>query len=85
MALRLLLPVASSWKTVGVFLGVSKDALDMIESDKKEVRSCLLEMLSTWLKQVSPEPSWGALAYSVEPFDEECAQKLRKTGESDPS
>jgi hypothetical protein len=37
-------------------------------------------MLSEWLKQIDPPPTWTALAEAVEVIDESKAQRLRECG-----
>ncbi len=34
-------------------------------------------MLSEWLKQVDPRPTWAALAEAVEPVDQAKAQQMK--------
>ena len=38
---------------------------------------CLREMLSWWLKQVTPPPTWAELVDAVEQIDESKAKELR--------
>ena len=73
-----LLPLASYWKTIGTLLGVSKPILDKIKSDEEGANDHLQEMLSEWLKQIDPPPSWTALAESVEMIDSSKAMEIRK-------
>ena len=72
-------PLASNWKTIGVFLDVDIDDLDRIECEwNGVVIDCLREMLSWWLKQVTPPPTWADLIDAVEQIDEEKAKELGK-------
>ena len=65
------------WKTIGTLLEIKKSILDKIRADEDGVRDCLQEMLSEWLKQVDPPPTWAALADAVETVDELKAQEIR--------
>ena len=72
--LRLL---ATQWKMIGISLGLQKHVLDRIKCDEAGVNDRLLEMLSEWLKQVSPPPTWEDLANAVEDIDQLKAQDIR--------
>ena len=63
---------SSSWDRI------EKHVLDKIESDKQRVNDCLLEMLSEWLKQVDPPPTWNDIADAVERVDLLKAEEIRK-------
>ena len=71
------LSLATDWKSIGALLGIKHEVLKMIEANGTTVRDCLEEMISEWLKQVDPRPSWTALAEVVETFDEVKAQEIR--------
>ena len=74
---RELLPIAHEWKSIGVLLKMDPHILDKIQSDEQgKVQSCLREMLSTWVKQIEPQPSLVALAEAVKPFDQCVAEIL---------
>ena len=73
-----LLPFVTHWKTIGTLLGVSKPVLDKIKSDEEGANDRLQEMLSEWLKQIDPPPSWTALAAAVEAVDPSKAMEIRK-------
>ena len=76
-ALKELLSLATHWKTIGGLLGIEKDILDKIQKDEVEVNDCLHEMLSKWLQQVAPLPTWKDLVDSIEVIDQQQAQRLR--------
>ena len=76
-ALRLLYPLASSWQNIGALLGLPKDVLDSIKQDEQGVHNRLREMVSWWVKQANPSPTWGDLAFAVETVDQQKAQELR--------
>jgi hypothetical protein len=78
VAFKELLPVAASWKNIGTLLGIVTHVLDNIEGNERKVEDSLREMLSKWLKQVTPKPTWAALADAVKPFDETIAHHIRE-------
>lgn len=51
--------------------------LKRIRDNEGRVNDCLSEMLSEWLKQVNPQPTWAALANAVECVDQVIAQEIR--------
>ena len=76
-AIKLLLPLASEWETIGLFLGLN-DFEDSVKATAKTLPSCLREMLKLWLNRVDPPPTWKQLAEAVEPFDGDIAAKIKK-------
>ena len=77
-AFKKLLPLATYWKTLGILLGVSNPVLNKIKSDEEGANDRLQEMLSEWLRQIDPPPSWTALADAVEEVDSSKAVEIRK-------
>ena len=75
---RKLLPLASQWKTIGVLLDIPKHVLSKIQSDEEGVNDRLHEMLSEWLKQVDPPPTWKDLADAVDVVDQQKAKEIRE-------
>lgn len=74
-----LLPVSDHWKTLGVLLRCKEFTLNNIERrEQREAMSCLREMLSDRLKMISPPLTWELIAKSVEQFDQQQAQIIRK-------
>ena len=73
-----LLPLATQWKSIGTLLGIEDHVLNRVKADEDGVNDCLREMLSEWLRQVDPPPTWAALADVVETFNELKAQEMRK-------
>ena len=73
-----LYPLATCWKTIGTLLGVPTHILDKTKSEGGRVDDHLREMLSEWLRQIDPPPTWTALAEAVEVIDKSKAQKLRE-------
>lgn len=70
--------LATHWKTIGTLLCVPKHVLDRIKNDEDGVNDRLQEMLSEWLKQTNPAPTWATLADAVEMVNSSKAKKLRK-------
>ena len=77
-ALKLVLSLGAEWKNLGVFLNLDEGILNTIEYNYKKASDCLREMLSTWLKKVTPPPSWEMLAEAVDNFNETIAAKIRE-------
>ena len=73
-----LFPLAKDWKAVGGLLGVKRHVLDSIKRDEEGVRDCLHAMLSEWLKQVDPPPTWSVIVDAVEVVDSSKAEEIRK-------
>ena len=74
---RKLLPLAARWRNIGALLGISNDILRAIRYDERESDNCLREMLSVWLKNTNPLPTWEILAGAVEHYDPAKAQEIR--------
>ena len=66
-----MMPVASSWKTIGRGLRIDSGHLNMIqESNSGKPRDCLSEMLTCWLNrnynvERFGEPTWRAVVKVV--------------------
>ena len=73
-----LIPLASSWKTIGGLLGVERHILENIKKNESGVRECLYAMLSEWLKQVDPRPIWTDIVDAVEEVDSAKAEEIRQ-------
>ena len=54
-----------------------KRCSERIRSDEEGVNDYLQEMLSEWLKQTDPLPTWSALAEAVEMVDSSKAKEIR--------
>ena len=72
-----LLPQATEWKTIGTLLGIEEHILDKIKCDEEGARDRLQKMLSEWLKQADPLPTWKELADAMEAVDALKAKELR--------
>ena len=60
-------------------LKLKKEDLKSIATDEDNdtVTDRLREMLTLWLSQEDPVPSWEALAEAVEPFSDQVAAKVK--------
>ena len=78
-SLKLLLPIARDWKTIGALLNMESNLLENISYDCRNAKECLQQMLTQWLKRAFPPPSWEELAEAVEYSDNVAvAYKIRK-------
>ena len=70
-----LLPLSSKWMIIGGLLGMDIDDLDSIQSDNQGVddRDYLYAMISMWLKQVKPPPTWKN---AIKTIDQQIAKTL---------
>ena len=77
--LRILLPIAHDWKTIGTLLEVEHHSLETIKRDNIGIsKDCLRVLLHQWLDRVFPPPTWEELAEAVEHTDQTIAHKIRK-------
>ena len=74
---KVLRPLATQWKTIGIFLGLQQHVLERIRCDEIGINDRLHEMLSEWLKQVNPPPTWEDLANAIEDIDQLKVQEIR--------
>ena len=52
----------AKWYDIGIELEIDVSVLEAIKSDNDDVALCLTTMLTGWLKQTTPSPTWEALA-----------------------
>ena len=63
---------ADKWEDIGVLIRISDGQLKQIRSDNaNDSRSCLREMLRTWLSRVDPPPSWSVIIEALKDLGEE--------------
>ena len=55
----------TQWRNIGIELNLIVTDLDAIKDGNSDSSSCLTEMLTLWLKQVDPPPSWSALVIAL--------------------
>ena len=58
--------VSHNWFFLGVQLDVPMETLQRIEMEHKQMDRLLLEMLTVWLKQTNPLPTWNILTEALE-------------------
>ena len=51
----------AKWYDIGIELEIDVSVLEAIKSDNDDVALCLTTMLTGWLKQTTPSPTWEAL------------------------
>ena len=75
---ELLTKASDKWENIGILLGIEPGVLDAIKVAENQPQNCLREMLKTWLKRVSPPPSWAAIAEAIDLLgDQSLADHLR--------
>ena len=65
------------WKNIGTLLHIPSGTLEGFEYDLPNMHSRLRAMLTEWLKQVHPPPTWSRLIDAVEPFNEAKAEQMK--------
>ena len=73
-----LLPLAEKWKTIGTLLGVESHILKNIKRDEEGIEDCLQAMLSEWLKQIDPQPTWMGVVDVMEVVDPSKVEEIRQ-------
>lgn len=68
--LKILEPVATRWKLIGITLNLSTSDMDVIDQECNSIHDKLLKMISNWLKQVYDTkkyglPTWPALIEAI--------------------
>lgn len=77
---ELLIPTASDWQEIAVLLKIPPSVTEKIEQKNMKVTACLRAVLTEWLKQTNPRPSWNALAKALKLLgNETIAEKIRET------
>ena len=72
-----LLSVAAEWNNIGILLGIEDNILHEIKQNEGQVHDRLREMLSRWLKNDDPPPTWSSLVDAVKPFNSAKAQEIK--------
>ena len=62
--------------SIGTLLGMDEPILDRINKEKQSVHECLQNMLSEWLRQIEPLPTWKELIDAVEVVDKGKAKEM---------
>ena len=67
------------WQDIGIFLGLELYQLQVIESEQKDLKSCLKAMLSLWLNGVDPLPTKAKIIEVLKDLDlNKEAEKLQE-------
>lgn len=64
----------AKWMDIGIELDMKVSSLEAIKHDHEEVGSCLRVMLTEWLKQIDPPPTWASLVDALKNPTVGCAQ-----------
>ena len=57
----------TKWMDIGLELDIIQPDLDEINADNHgDIKKCFMEMLTRWLKQVDPPPTWSALVAALQ-------------------
>lgn len=76
--LKELLPLASEWQNIGIFLGIPEGELKVIKGDNyNKAKDCLREMISMWLRMINPKPTLEALVEAVKEVNEKKAEDIK--------
>ena len=73
---RQLYSLAAQWKSIGTMLGVQANVLKAIKTDEVDVHDCLQAVLSEYLKQVDPSPTWKDVIDAVDATDPNKAKEM---------
>ena len=64
----------AKWMDIGIQLDMKVPSLQAINQNHNEVGSCLRVMLTDWLNQIDPPPTWEALVDALKTPTVGCAQ-----------
>ena len=64
----------AKWMDIGIELDMKVSSLEAIKHDHDDVDSCIRVMLTNWLKQMTPPPTWEALVDALKKPTVGCAQ-----------
>ena len=60
----------TKWMDIGLELDIIKTDLDAINAEHRgDIGICFREMLTLWLKQVDPPPTWSAMVAALQEPD----------------
>ena len=71
---NLLTNTRPKWFELGFQLDIQLTELKIIKINCKDVDVCYIEMLSTWLKMIDPQPSWDGLLTALEHDSVKCGK-----------
>ena len=75
---RYLHPLRSKWKTLGIYLCVEYSSLEAVQADNNSSDEKLAEVVALWLRQITPPPTWQALADAVQYCDPSKAEQIKR-------
>ena len=75
---KCLYPLRAQWKVIGTFLSIDNNTLKAIKADSDESADRLTDMISEWLRNCEPSPTYQALAEAVQQIDPSKAKEIRR-------
>ena len=57
--------ICSDWFNIGLELDLDVARLEAIESECRDVRSCMMECIKLWLRRPHPPPTWSELVKAL--------------------
>ena len=73
-----LYPLRAKWKTLGTFLHIDHDTLQVVKEDNESSDDRLSALVALWLKRITPPATWQALYEAVQYIDPNQAEQIRK-------
>lgn len=72
--------VAAKWQSIGIFLQITSEELNIIEDRHRgDPQKCLMAMLTGWLHRTNPPSEWYEIVAAVEFIGRsDVAQKIRE-------
>ena len=71
-------PLRSKWMTLGTFLCVDHSSLEAVKVDSDNCDESIVKLVALWLRQITPSPTWQALADAVQYLDPSKAEEIRR-------
>ena len=62
----LLHPIRHKWKDIAIELEINKGTIESLKVQYGDPKDLVSEMVSEWLKDISPQPPWEILASALE-------------------
>ena len=75
-----LYPLSARWKTLGTFLHIDHNSLEVIDDDERNIDNKLSALVAKWLRRNTPPATWQALYEAVQYIDPNQAQLIRDRG-----
>ena len=62
--------VSAKWEDIGLSLDIEKGSLEVIKQDNpRDSQGCFREMLTHWLNQGDPPPTWTTIIDAIDSVD----------------